>query len=45
VHEVALHDRKPASLFEVGDGDANGRLVGEVVGDHGALEGKLGIER
>src|SRR3990170_76229 len=43
--QVALHHGEPASLIEVGDGDANGRPIDQVVGDHRALEGELGIER
>src|SRR5262249_22648243 len=43
--DVALYDGDAAAFVEIGDRDAGLRADDRVVGDHGALEAELGIER
>src|SRR5680860_1020274 len=43
--DVALYHREPAAFVEVGHRDTHGCGVDDIVGDHRAFEGELGIER
>src|SRR5262245_39536915 len=43
--QVALDDREPSPFGEIGDGDAARGPIDEIVGDDGALDGELGVDR
>ena len=43
--QIALDDREPSAVIEIGNGDSDGGAIDAVAGDDGALEAEFGIKR